>query len=128
MKYLRRFILFIIVVLVIGVIVAATCPAQVAYGWIENRLGAVKLSGISGSIWQGHASSVQVFAAGLVALDWHLQVAPLLHGAAIARLALSGEVTASGDFERDIDGTIEGREIIVRAPARMAAPALDIPA
>jgi len=90
-----------VVATLIAVVVAITCPAQFAYSLIADRLGAIKLGGLSGSIWDGHASSVQVFGAPLGALDWQLQAAPLLHGTATAHLALSGgEITASGDVSR----------------------------
>jgi hypothetical protein len=129
MKYLRRLLLFIVAILVIAVVVAVTCPAQFAYRLVADRLGALKLAGIGGSIWQGHASSLQVFGAELGALDWQLQVAPLLHGTAIAHVALSGgATTASGDVERDLNGTIDMHDVVLHAPARLAAPALDIPA
>lgn len=129
MKYLRRFLFLIFVILVIATVVAITCPAQFAYRLLADRLGAVKLAGISGSIWQGHASSTQVFGAELGALDWRLQAAPLLHGAAVAHLSLSGgDIDAAGEVERAFGGLIEVREVTLHAPARIAAPALDIPA
>ena len=129
MKHLRRFILFLIAVLAVGVIVAVTCPAQFAYRLVGDRLGAVRLAGISGSLWQGHASSTQLFGAELGALDWQLQVAPFLHGAAVAHLSVSGgDIDASGEVERAFDGVIDARDVTLHAPARIAAPALDIPA
>jgi hypothetical protein len=129
MKHLRRFVLFVVAVLIIACIAAITCPAQFAYSFIADRLGAVKLSGISGSIWNGHASSVQVFGAPIGALDWELQAAPLLHGTATAHLALSGgEITATGDVASSSGDAVELGNATVRAPAHVAAPALDIPA
>ena len=64
--------LFLIVLLVIAGVVAATCPAEYAYRLIADRLGVVKLAGISGSIWEGHASRTQVFGQELGALGWRL--------------------------------------------------------
>lgn len=129
MKPLRRFFLFLVAVLVIAVIVVATCPAQFAYRLIVDRLGAVKLGGISGSIWQGHAASVQIFGTEVGALEWQLQKVPVLQGTLVAHLVLSGgDIGASGAIERAFDGTIEVRDLTFHAPARVAAPALDIPA
>lgn len=129
MKLLRRLLLLLVVLLVIAGVVAATCPADFAYRLIADRLGAVRLAGISGSIWQGHASSVQAFGQELGALDWRLEVAPLLSRELLVQLNLGGgEVTASGVVERSADGTIEVRDADFHLPARMAAPALDIPA
>jgi hypothetical protein len=129
MRYLRLFVLFLVATLALAVIVAATCPAQFAYHLVADRLGAVKLEGIGGSIWQGHATSVRIFGTEVGALDWRLQPMPVLQGTIVANLVLSGgDIGASGEVERAFDGTIEARALTLRAPARIAAPALDIPA
>jgi hypothetical protein len=129
MKHLRRFLLFLVAILVIAVVIAITCPAQFAYSLIADRLGAVRLGGVGGSVWDGHASSMQVFGTELGALDWQLQAMPLLHGTAVAHLVLGGgETTASADVEHDLDGVTQVRGATIRAPAHIAAPALDIPA
>jgi len=129
MKHLRRLIFVVVVLLVVAIVIAITCPAEFAYRLLADRLGAVKLSGISGSIWQGHAGSVQVFGTPLGALDWQLQAAPLLHGVAAAHLTLSGgEITASGDLASGPGDAIDISNATLHAPAHIAAPALDIPA
>jgi hypothetical protein len=129
MKQLRRLLLLLVALLGIVAIVAATCPAQFVYRLVENRLGAVRLSGIGGSVWDGHASSLQVFGTELGALDWQLQAMPLLHGTAVAHVVLGGgETTASADVEHDLGGVTLVRGATIRAPAHIAAPALDIPA
>jgi hypothetical protein len=129
MRYLRRIVLFLVAVLLLAIVIVITCPAQFAYNLVADRLGVAKLGGISGGVWQGHASSVQVFGTELGALDWQLQPMPLLHGTVAAHLALSGgEIVASGDVERAFDGTVDVRAASIRAPAHLAAPALDIPA
>ena len=126
---MRKFILFVSVILVIAAVVLVTCPAQFAYRLVADRLGAVKLGGISGSLWQGHAGSVQVFGVELGILDWQLQAAPLLHGVAAAHLRLSGgDIAAAGDVSSQLSGVVDIANATVSAPARLAAPALDIPA
>jgi hypothetical protein len=128
MRALRKFVLFLVVLLVVGLVAIATCPAEFAYRLFGDRLGAVKLAGISGSIWQGHASSTQVFGLELGALDWQLPMQPLLHGIAAAHVVLSGgDISATGDVQCDGDA-VEIHRTNVHAPARFAAPALDIPA
>jgi general secretion pathway protein N len=128
-KHLRRFILFIVVLLVVSAVVLITCPAQFAYRFVADRLGAVRLAGISGNVWHGHASSVQVFGSELGALDWDLQAMPLLHGVAAAHLALGGgAMTAAGDVAGSVGGVLDITHATVHAPAHIAAPALDIPA
>lgn len=129
MKHLRRLFFVVAVLLLVAIVVVITCPAEFAYRFVGDRLGAVKLSGISGSIWQGHAGSVQVFGTSLGTLDWQLQAAPLLHGLATAHVALSGgEITASGDLASSSGDAIDISNATVHAPAHIAAPALDIPA
>jgi|SRR6185312_13778789 len=129
MRILRNVVMVLIVLLVIGAVIVATCPAEYAYRFVADRLGVVKLGGIAGSIWQGHASTVQVFGQPIGAVDWQLEAAPLLSREVMAHVRLSGaEVTAAGIVQRTPDGTISVREATFRVPARMAEPALDIPA
>jgi hypothetical protein len=129
MKFLRRLLFVLFFLLVIAGVVAATCPADYAYRFFADRLGVVKLAGISGSIWQGHANSAQVFGQELGALDWQLEAAPLLSGEVMAHIQLrGGAVEASGVVDRTGDGAINVRDAIFHLPASMAAPALDIPA
>ncbi|HZP66230.1 MAG TPA: type II secretion system protein N [Rudaea sp.] len=129
MKFLRRLILVLLALLVVAVVVAATCPAEYAYRLVADRLGALKLLGVSGSIWQGHATSAQVFGQDVGALDWRVDVAPLFVGEVTAHLALrGGEVTANGVVDRMRDGSIVVRDTDFAFPARLLAPALDIPA
>jgi general secretion pathway protein N len=128
-RHLRRFILFLVALLAIAAVVVVTCPAQFAYRLVADRLGAVRLAGLSGSIWQGHAASSQLFGVELGAVDWQLQAVPLLHGEAAAHLALGGgAITASGDVTSGAAGATQINNTTIRVPAQFAAPALDIPA
>lgn len=129
MRILRNVVMVLVVLLVIGAVVVATCPAEYAYRLVADRLGVVRLGGLSGSIWQGHASSVQVFGQPLGAVDWQLEAAPLLGREVMAHVRLSGaEITANGTIDRTPDSTLSVREVTFRVPARLAEPALDIPA
>jgi len=129
MRILRNLLMLLVVLLVIAAVVVATCPAEYAYRLIADRLGVLKLSGISGNIWQGHASSATVFGRPIGAVDWQLEAAPLLSREVMARVNLSGgEITAAGVVDRTSDGTLSVRDATFRVPARLAEPALDIPA
>jgi general secretion pathway protein N len=129
MRILRILFISCIVLLAVAAAVAATCPADYAYRLVADRLGVVKLGGVSGSLWTGHAASAQVFGQELGALDWHLEAAPMLGLELKAQVALSGgDVVASGTIDRGADGTIQVSDAIFSLPARLAAPALDIPA
>jgi general secretion pathway protein N len=128
MRILRNLFMLLIVLLVIAGVVVATCPADYAYRLVADRLGVLKLGGISGSLWTGHATSTQVFGQELGAVDWQLEAAPLLSGEVMTHVRLAGtDITASGILDRTSDGTISVRETTFRVPARFAAPALDIP-
>jgi len=128
MRILRNLFLILILLLVIGAVVLATLPAEYAYRMVADRLGVVRLSGISGTIWQGHAAGVTAFNQPLGALDWRLEAAPLLGRRVLAHLRLSGgEVNADGTLDRDADGVIMLRQTQFSFPASLAEPALDIP-
>ncbi len=129
MRTLRRLIAVLLILVVIVAVVAITLPAATAYRFVEDKLGAVKLSGISGTIWEGRASSAQVFGQELGALTWQLHPQNLLQGAVAAHLKVDGgAVSAATEAQRTSDGTIEFGGGTFHFPASLAAPALDIPA
>ena len=129
MNLLRKLILILVILVVVAVIVVATLPARFAYRYVSAYLGAVHLDGISGNVWNGHADALQVFGQNLGAIDWHLDVAPLLGRVVRAHLVLGGgELNATGIVERAADASINLRDATLQMPASMLAPALDIPA
>jgi general secretion pathway protein N len=129
MSVLRRSLVFLLVVFLIAGIGVATLPAATAYRWVADRLGAIRLDDVSGSVWQGRAAHLRVFDRELGALDWDLHALPLLQGTLVADLHLVGDaVTASGEVTRDADGNVRVRAARFRLPASLAAPVLDIPA
>ena len=129
MKWLRRFFLFAIVLAAVAGVAAWTCPADLAYRWFGGRLAPLALRDLSGTVWQGRATSVELFTANLGALEWRLQPAALLHGEAIANLTLTGDgITATGVVDRGADAQVSFRDVVVHMPARIAAPVLAIPA
>jgi general secretion pathway protein N len=128
MRFLRRLITLILVLAVILVIVAVTLPAATAYRYVGDRFGAIKLSGITGTVWQGRASSAQVFGQELGALSWDVHPQPLVQGTVATRLTLDGgAVAASAEAQRHSDGMVELSAGTFQFPASLAAPALDIP-
>jgi general secretion pathway protein N len=130
MKLLRRVLLLVIVLAAVAGLVAWTCPADLAYRYFGGRLAPLALRDLSGTLWQGRATSVELFRQNLGALEWRLQPAPLLlHGEAIAQLTLTGDgITATGWVERSADAEVSFRDVVVQVPARVAAPVLAIPA
>ena len=129
MRILRGLLLLIVIVLVAAAVVAATLPAATAYKYFGDKLGALKLSGLSGTIWDGRASSAQVFGQELGALTWQLRPKPLLtDGVVDAHLNLDGgAIAATTDAQRSQRGEISVSNGTFHFPASLAAPALDIP-
>ena len=129
MKVLRALVVVVVVVATALGVAAWTCPADLAYRYFGNRIAPVKLHGLGGTIWQGHADAADLSGRNLGALEWRLQPAALLRGEAIAQLTLSGEgITAAGTVERGADGQVSFRDVVLHMPARTAAPVLAIPA
>lgn len=129
MKALRILTLFLIVVVIIAGVVAWTLPADVALRWLQPNLGPLQISGISGTVWQGRASSVSAFGKPLGTIDWNVEKAPVLTRRVVAKFALGGgPITAAGDATRDADGSVLVQNVKFSFPAELSAPALDIPA
>ena len=129
MKLLRRLALAAVVLAAAAAVAAWTCPADLAYRYLGERIAPVVLHGLSGTVWQGRAEAVDLFRQNIGALEWRLQPAALLRGEAIAQLSLSGDgLAATGTVSRAADGQISFRDAVVRMPARTAAPVLATPA
>ena len=129
MKWLRRVLLFAVVLAAVAGVAAWTCPADLAYRWFGGRLAPLALRDLSGTVWQGRAASVELFTTNLGALEWRLRPAALVRGEAIAHLTLTGDgITATGVVDRSADAQVSFRDVVVRMPARIAAPVLAIPA
>jgi hypothetical protein len=129
MKLLRRLFLLLLVLVLIGAVVAWTLPADLALRWLRPNLGPLQLSGVSGTVWQGRASSAAAFGTPLGALEWSVQKSPLLLRRVVARVGLAGgALVLDGDVTRDADGSVLVQNATFALPAETAAPALDIPA
>jgi hypothetical protein len=129
MKWLSRVLLFVIALTAVAGVAAWTCPADFAYRYFGDHLAPLALRDLSGTVWQGRATAVELFRQNLGGLEWRVQPAPLLHGEAIAQLTLTGDgVTATGLADRGADGQVWFRDVVVHMPARIAAPVLAIPA
>ncbi|MBS0570633.1 MAG: type II secretion system protein N [Proteobacteria bacterium] len=128
MKTLRRLLVLLLVLVALVAIGVATCPARLAWNRLADRAGAIRLGGVSGTIWNGHAATASLFGNELGALDWQLAPLPLLRGVASARASLhGGPATASGTVERAANGAVRVANAKIQMPASLAAPALDIP-
>ncbi len=121
MRVLKYFVICLVVLLVLLAVAAATFPARVAWRYAAPQLPMLRLAGISGSVWDGHAARASINGYALGALSWQADVLPLLQG----RLRVHGQVqgdglTATGIVTRHMDGHLE----IADGHLEMSGPAL----
>ncbi|MEO5623995.1 MAG: type II secretion system protein N [Dokdonella sp.] len=128
MRILKILIVLIVLGLTVLGIFAWTLPAEIAYRYGAKYMGPVVLTGVRGSVWDGHADGVSVFGRDMGELDWHAQKAPLLlQRRVVADLRIKGaDIDAAGMVMRDSDGTLSTRDLRFSVPAALLAPALDI--
>lgn len=76
--------------LLLALVVIATFPAALAWRWWGDRVPDVRLSGLSGSVWNGEALRVAVRGQALGKLKWQVSPLSLLGGNPAATLSLEG--------------------------------------
>lgn len=104
-------------------------PADLAMRWFGARLAPAQLTGVRGTIWDGHADGVSVFGRDLGELNWRIDKGTLLRGQMLADLHIRGnDIEATGLATRVGPGDYDIRDVRFRLPANLAQPAIDIPA
>lgn len=127
MRLIKAILVLIVIVLVVGGLVLWMLPADIAYRQGSKYLGPVALSGVSGTIWDGHADGLSVFGRDLGEIDWHMPKIALLRGRLAADIRIQGaDVDAAGVVERRGAGAMTVRDVRFRFPASMLEPSLDI--
>jgi hypothetical protein len=128
MRILKYVLIFVLLLLVVGGVLLWTLPADVAYRQGAKYLGPVVLSGVRGTLWDGHADGISVFGRDLGEIDWRMAKIALLHGRMAADVRIQGtDVDAAGVVERVNAGALTVRDVRFRFPAQLLAPVLDIP-
>lgn len=129
MRVLRSLGLVLMFLVAIGIAVLWTFPAGLAYQWFGGNFGELRLEGIEGRVWKGRAAQVWFDDEYLGALEWTLPPFSVLSRRPDVTFFLSGgNVTASGQAVRGSDRRIRIPKVQIGLPARMAEPALDMPA
>lgn len=129
MRLLRNLILLLVVLALLAVLVLAFVPAQFAIDRVGDRLGPLKLEGISGTIWSGQASQTLLRGENLGTLQWSLSPLALLSARADADLTLAGgPYVGKTAVSISRDRTVRIRDLDVTMSARKIEPLLDIPA
>ena len=128
MRVLKILLALVVLLFVIGGVLLWTLPADVAYRQGARLLGPVVLSGVRGTLWDGHADGVSLFGRDLGEVDWRLSKGGLLRGSMVADVRIQGtDVDAAGVVERTQLGDFNVRDIRFRFPAHLLAPTLDVP-
>jgi hypothetical protein len=103
-------------------------PADFAYRQGARMLGPVVLSGVSGTLWDGHADGISVFGRDLGEIDWRMAKGAALRGRIAADVRIQGtDVDAAGMVERESSSDLTLRDLRFRFPAEMLAPLFDVP-
>lgn len=128
MKSIRWLLAGLSVLLLLGVVLFATAPADLAYRWFSDRLGPLRAEGLDGSVWFGSASAVSVFGTALGPAQWRLDPWSALRGSLRGEVELTGELVHGKAALQRADGTLRLEGIEAGFPASVLGPALDIPA
>lgn len=127
MRFLRNFLLTLLVLLGLTVLVVARFPAATAIGWLGGRIGPLELERVGGTVWEGYAQQTRVLGEPVGRLRWSLGPTSVLRGAPRLDLELEGE-----RYQGRTEAVLAGRAIELsgtrlRLPAGTLKPALGIP-
>jgi hypothetical protein len=128
MKAVRRLLWVAVALVAVAAIAAWTFPAGLAYRLAGDTLFPLRLHDLGGTVWSGHAGHVDLLGYDLGTLDWRLQPLPLLHGESVAQFVLAGPIASGSGSVRRSGAQTEFDDTVLHVPARVAAPALAIPA
>jgi general secretion pathway protein N len=127
MRLLKILLALVVLLLVIGGVLLWTVPADFAYRQGARFLGPIVLSGVRGTLWDGHADGVSVLGRDLGEIDWRMSKGGLLRGDMVADVRIQGtDVDAAGVVERERGGALVVRDMHFRFPAEVLAPMLDV--
>jgi hypothetical protein len=127
MRLLKILLALVVLLLVIGGVLLWTVPADFAYRQGARFLGPVVLSGVRGTLWDGHADGVSVLGRDLGEVDWRMSKGGVLRGDMVADVRIQGtDIDAAGVVERERGGALHLRDVHFRFPAEVLAPMLDV--
>ncbi|MEP7042215.1 MAG: type II secretion system protein N [Dokdonella sp.] len=127
MRILKILLFLLVLGFIVGGVFLWTLPADVAYRYGAKYLGPVALTGVRGTLWDGHADGISVLGRDLGELDWHAQKAPLLRARFVADVRIKGaDIDAAGVVTRDSDGALLAQDLRFSVPAELLAPTLDL--
>jgi general secretion pathway protein N len=119
---------WLLLLLALLVVAAVTLPASLAYQLIAARLTDVQAAGLSGTLWQGRASSLLVRGRDWGQLDWRLQPWPLFNGRTEIDAELKGAgLELLGRIDRAADRALDLSGVRGQIDAAWLGPALGLP-
>jgi general secretion pathway protein N len=128
MRWIKWLLFVQALLLLLAALLLWLAPASLAYRYVADRLGPVRLDDVSGSVWEGRARQLVAFGVALGPLEWKVSAWSVLANRPEGELVMDGdEVDARARFLRD-GNAITLREVDARFPAVLLGPALDIPA
>lgn len=127
MRILKILLAILVLLIVIGGVLLWTVPADFAYRQGARLLGPIVLSGVRGTLWDGHADGISVLGRDLGEIDWRMSKASFFRGNMSADVRIQGtDVDAAGLVERERSGALMLRDVHFRFPAEVLAPMLDV--
>ena len=130
MRFLKILLVLALLLLIVAGVVFWTLPADVAWRQGAKYFGPVVLSGVRGTLWDGHADGVSLFGHDLGELDWRVAKSAVLRGRVVADVRIQGtDIDAAGIVERALvedanAGVLVLRDVHFRFPASLMEPAL----
>lgn len=126
MRLLKSLLILVVLALVAAGLFAWTLPADIGYRYAARRLAPVMLSGLQGTVWDGHADGVSLLGHDLGKLDWQASKSALLRGEFVADVRLGGtDVDLAGTLTRG-RGSYAADHLRFSLPAALLAPALEL--
>lgn len=126
MRILKILVGLCVLAVIVAGVFAWTLPADVGYRYGAKYIAPFALTGIRGTIWDGHADGVSAFGRDLGELDWRAQKSPLLRGEVVTDVRIQGaDVDAAGVLTRG-SRSLSAHHLRFSFPAALLEPALDI--
>lgn len=124
----RRWWPWLLLMLSVLVVTVWTLPAALVYQLMASQLEDVEAAGLSGSLWQGEASSLLLRGKDWGKFNWTMRKLPLLQGRTELDLALDGPgVQLSGNVIRAADRALDLGQTNGTIDAAWLGPALGLP-
>ncbi|NCT67177.1 MAG: type II secretion system protein N [Rhodanobacteraceae bacterium] len=126
MRLLKPILIVVVLALVAAGLFAWTLPAEIGYRYAAPRLAPLVLSGLRGTVWNGHADGVGMLGHDFGTLDWTAPKGPLLRGEFVADVRLRGsDGELAGTLTRG-RGWLAADHVRFSLPAAALAPALEL--